>query len=325
VIQFVQTLRLQAGLVGAALTLVASQAFAAYPDKPIRLVVPFAAGGGTDLIARTLGAGMSTELGQQVIIDNKPGAGTIIGTDAVAKSVPDGYTIVIASFAHAVNPSLAAKLPYSHDKAFTPITLIGRGPNVLVVPVGSPYKTVADVVAAAKAAPGKLTYASQGNGTSAHLAGEMFINLAKVQLVHVPYRGAGPAITDLLGGQVDLFFGTAAAVSNMVDQGKLRALGVTTPQPSAAFKDVPPIAQTVPGYAVESWYGLYAPAGTPAEVIQKLNAAAKKAARAPDFAKKVEQEGVAVIASDPAELDRYVKAEEARWRKIVKENNIKAE
>ena len=324
-IRFVQTLRLQTGLVAAALTLAAGQAFAAYPEKPIRLVVPFAAGGGTDLIARTLGAGMSTELGQQVIIDNKPGAGTIIGTDAVAKSAPDGYTIVIASFAHAVNPSLAPKLPYVHEKAFTPITLIARGPNVLVVPASSPYKTVADVVAAAKAAPGKLTYASQGNGTSAHLAGEMFVNLAKVELVHVPYRGAGPAITDLLGGQVHLFFGTAAAVANMVDQGKLRALGVTTPQPSAAFKDVPPIAQTVPGYAVESWYGLYAPAGTPPEVIQKLNAAAKKAAQAPDFAKKVEQEGVAVIASDPAELDRYVKAEEARWRKIVKENNIKSD
>ena len=303
----------------------ATSAFAAFPDKPIRLVVPFAPGGGTDLIARTLGAGMSTELGQQVIIDNKPGAGTIIGTDAVAKSAPDGYTIVIASFAHAVNPSLVAKLPYAADKAFTPITLIGRGPNVLVVRTESPYKSVADIIAAAKAKPGKLNFASQGNGTSAHLAGEMFMNLAKVDMVHVPYRGAGPAITDLLGGQVDMIFGTAAAVSNMVDNGKLRALAVTTAESSAAFKGVPAIGATVPGYAVESWYGLYAPAGTPAEVIQKLNAAAKKAARSPEFSKKVEQEGLAVVASDPAELDRYVKAEEARWRKIVKENNIKPE
>jgi tripartite-type tricarboxylate transporter receptor subunit TctC len=311
------------GALVAATTLTATTAFAAYPEKPIRLVVPFAPGGGTDLIARTLGAGMSTELGQQVIIDNKPGAGTIIGTDAVAKSAPDGYTIVIASFAHAVNPSLVAKLPYASDKAFTPITLIGRGPNVLVVRADSPHKSVADIIAAAKARPGKLNFASQGNGTSAHLAGEMFMNLAKVDMVHVPYRGAGPAITDLLGGQVDMIFGTAAAVSNMVDNGKLRALAVTTAEPSAAFKGVPPIGASVPGYAVESWYGLYAPAGTPAEVIQKLNAAAKKAARSPDFSKKVEQEGLAVVASDPAELDRYVKAEEARWRKIVKENNIK--
>ena len=324
-----QTLfRSKAALLGA---LIAASAFAsttalaAYPEKPIRLVVPFAPGGGTDLIARTLGVGMSAELGQQVIIENKPGAGTIIGTDAVAKSAPDGYTIVIASFAHAVNPSLVPKLPFATDKAFAPITLIGRGPNVLVVRADSVYKSVADVVAAAKEKPGKLTFASQGNGTSAHLAGEMFMNLAKVEMVHVPYRGAGPAITDLLGGQVEMIFGTAAAVSNMVDQGKLRALGVTTPEASAAFKGVPSIGSTVPGYAVESWYGLYAPAGTPADVIQKLNAAARKAARSPEFSKKVEQEGLAVVASDPAELDRYVKGEEARWRKIVKENNIKAD
>jgi tripartite-type tricarboxylate transporter receptor subunit TctC len=260
-----------------------------------------------------------------VLIDNKPGAGTIIGTDAVAKSAPDGYSIVIATFAHAINPSLQPKLPYAHDKAFTPITLIGKGPNVLVVRADSPYKTVKDIVDAAKAKPGKLTYASQGNGTSAHLAGEMFTNLAKVEMIHVPYRGAGPAITDLLGGQVDMIFGTAAAVATFVDGGKLRAIAVTTPQASPSHKGVPTIAETVPGYAVESWYGLYAPAGTPADVIAKLNAAATKAAKSPDFTKKVEHEGLIVTATDPAELDRYVKAEEARWRKIVKENNIKPE
>ena len=214
------------------------------------------------------------------------------------------------------------KLPYAADKAFTPITLIGKGPNVLVVRADSPYKTVKDIIDAAKAKPGKLNYASQGNGTSAHLAGEMFTNLAKVEMTHVPYRGAGPAITDLLGGQVDMIFGTAAAVSTFVDSGKLRAIAVTTPQPSPAYKGVPTIAETVPGYAVESWYGLYAPAGTPPEVIAKLNAAAKKASQNPDFVKKVEHEGLVVTATDPAELDRYVKAEEARWKKIVKENNI---
>lgn len=320
-----QSIRLRVGLMGAVLLLAAGASFAAYPDKPIRLVVPFAAGGGTDLIARTLGAGMSAELGQQVIVDNKPGAGTIIGTDAVAKSAPDGYNIVISTFAHAVNPSLQSKLPYAHDKAFTPITLIGKGPNVLVVRADSPYKTVKDIIDAAKAAPGKLTYASQGNGTSAHLAGEMFTNLAKIQMTHVPYRGAGPAITDLLGGQVEMIFGTAAAVASFVSSGKLRAIGVTAPQPSPSHKGIPAIAETVPGYAVESWYGLYAPAGTPADVIAKLNAAAKKAAQSPEFVKKVEHEGLVVTASDPAELDRYVKAEETRWRKIVKENNIKAE
>lgn len=298
---------------------------ATFPERPIRLVVPFAPGGGTDLIARTLGAGMARELGQQVIIDNKPGAGTIIGTDLVAKSAPDGYSIVIATFAHAVNPSMHPKLPYSTDSAFAPITLIGKGPNVLVVRADSPHKTVKDVIDAARARPDTLTYASQGNGTSAHLAGEMFTNLAKVRLLHIPYRGAGPAITDLLGGQVDLFFGTAAAVSNHLETGKLRAIAVTTPGASPSFKAVPAVADTVPGYTVESWYGLYAPAGTPKEVVQRLADAARAAARSPEFAKKVEQEGLVVSATDGAELDRYVKGEEQRWARIVRENGIKAE
>jgi len=319
----IQPLRLRAQTLLLTLSLAATGALAAFPDKPVKLVVPFAPGGGTDLIARTLAAGMSKELGQQVIIDNKPGAGTLIGTDSVAKSAPDGYTIVIATFAHAINPSMVPKLPYNNETAFAPVTLVGKGPNVLVVRAESPIRSVKDLIAAAKARPGKLNYASQGNGTSAHLAGEMFTNLAKVEMTHVPYRGAGPAITDLLGGQVDMIFGTAAAVSTFVDSGKLRAIAVTSAQPSPALKGVPTIAETVPGYVVESWYGLYAPAGTPADVIAKLNAAAKKAARSPEFAKKIEHEGLAIVASDPAELDRYVRAEEARWRKIVKENNIK--
>ena len=313
------------GALMAAAACAATTALAAFPDKPVRLVVPFAPGGGTDLIARTLGAGMSQALGQTVLVENKPGAGTVIGTDAVAKSPADGYTLVVATFAHAVNPSLQPKLPFDTARAFTPVILLGRGPNVLVVRADSPYKSVQDLIAAAKASPGKLTYASQGNGTSAHLAGEMFTNLAKVQMTHVPYRGAGPALNDLLGGQVDVIFGTAAAVSNFVDQGKLRALGVTTAQRSPSLKDVPAIAETVPGYVVESWYGLYAPAGTPADVVAKLNAAAAKAARSPEFSKKVEQEGLVISAGAPAELDAYVRAEEARWRKVVKDNNIKAE
>ena len=306
------------------LALLAGLAHAEFPDKPVRIVVPFAPGGGTDLIARTLGQGMSQALGQPVVIDNKPGAGTVIGTDLVAKSAPDGYNLVIATLAHAVNPSLLSKLPYNNDTAFAPVSLIGRGPNGLVVRTESPFKTVKDVLDAARSGK-KLTYASQGNGTSAHLAGEMFANLTKLDFLHIPYRGAGPAMVDVLGGQIDLFFGTAAAVGNLVDQGKLRALAVTTPEPSPAFKGVPTVAASVPGYAVESWYGFFVRAGTPAPVIAKLNAAVKKAAQNPEFVKKVEQEGLIVTASEPAEFDRYVKAEEARWRKIVKENNIKAD
>lgn len=300
-------------------------ASAAYPDKPVRLMVPFAPGGGTDLIARTLGVGMSQALAQPVIIENKPGAGTIIGTDMVAKSPADGYTLVVASFAHAVNPSLMAKLPYSADKAFAPVVLIGRGPNVLVVRAESPYKTVKDIVAAAAAQSDKLSFASQGNGTSAHLAGEMFTNLAKVKMIHIPYKGAGPAITDLLGGQVDMMFATSSAVGAFIDSGKLRAIAVTTPERSAALKGIPTVAETVPGYAVESWYGLYVPAGTPADAIARLNAAAKKAAASDEFRKKVEQEGLVISVGTPAELDVFVHREEARWRKIVKENNVKVD
>lgn len=318
------SLRTFASVLCLSLAAFAGAAHADFPEKPVRIVVPFAPGGGTDLIARTLGLGMSQVLGQTVIVENKPGAGTVIGTDLVAKSAPDGYTLVIATMAHAVNPSLLSKLPYNNDTAFAPVSLVGKGPNVLVVRTESPYKSVKDILDAVKSGK-KLTYASQGNGTSAHLAGEMFVNLTKADLLHIPYRGAGPAMNDLLGGQVDMFFGTAAAVSSMVGQGRLRALAVTTPEPSPAFKGVPTVAATVPGYSVESWYGFFVPAGTPAPVIAKLNAAVKKAAQSPEFVQKVEHEGLVVNASDPADFDRYVKAEEARWRRIVKENNIKAD
>jgi len=309
----------------AASVLAASAALAAFPDKPVKLVVPFAPGGGTDAIARALGIGMAQALGQAVIVDNKPGAGTIIGSDAVAKSAPDGYTVLVSTFAHAVNPSLMPKLPFDTQKAFAPVVLLARGPNVLVVRADSPYKSVADVLAAARARPGKLTYASQGNGTSAHLAGEMFTNLAKVQLSHIPYRGAGPALTDLLGGQVDMMFATAAAASAQLAGGRLRAIGVTTPQRSPALKNVPAIAETVPGYAVESWYGLFVPAGTPAEVVTRLHDAAKKATDTAEFRKLLEPEGLTISAGAPAELDAFVRAETSRWSRIVKENGVKAD
>ncbi|MDP3521637.1 MAG: tripartite tricarboxylate transporter substrate binding protein [Hydrogenophaga sp.] len=321
---FASALRIAATTAIVGLATLAAPAFAQFPDRPVKIVVPFAPGGGTDLIARTLGHGMSKELGQSVIIENKPGAGTLIGTDFVAKSAPDGYTLVIATLAHAVNPSMLAKLPYNNATAFAPVSLIGKGPNVLVVRNESPFKSVKDILDAAKAGK-RLSYASQGNGTSAHLAGELFTNLSKVELLHIPYRGAGPAMTDLLGGQVDMFFGTAAAVASFVDQGKLRALAVTSPEPSPAFKGIPTVASTVPGYSVESWYGFFVPAGTPVPVVAKLNAAVKKAAQSPEFVQKVAHEGLVITASDPAEFDRYVKAEEARWQKVVKENNIKAD
>lgn len=303
----------------------ADPANAAFPDKPVRIIVPFAPGGGTDLVARSLTVVMGQELGQPVIIDNKPGAGTIIGTDAAAKSAPDGYTMVMATVAHVVNPSIQPKLPYNHDKDFVPVMLVGVSPNVLVVRAGSPYKSVKDIIAAAKANPGKLSFASQGAGTSAHLAGELFKNLTGANLVHIPYRGAGPALTDLLGGQVDVMFATAAAVGSMIESGKLRALAVTTATRSSShvLSKVPTVAESgVPGYVADSWYGLFAPAGTPADVIEKLNAAAKKAVFSDAFRKKMETEGLVVKGGSPQDFGAYAKGEEARWRKVVKDNNI---
>lgn len=305
--------------------LMAMPAMAVFPERPVRIVVPFAPGGGTDLVARTMGIIMAQDLGQPVIIDNKPGAGTIIGTDAVAKSPPDGYTLVMATIAHAVNPSIQPKLPYAHETAFAPVMLVGRSPNVLVVRADSPFKSVQDVIAAAKAKPGQLSFASQGAGTSAHLAGELFKNLTKTDITHVPYRGAGPAITDLLGGQVNIMFATAAAVGTFIEGGKLRALAVTTADrsPAPLLAKVPTVAESgVPGYVADSWYGLFVPAGTPPAVIARLNLAARKAAQSSTFKQRVESEGLVVSAGTPEEFGRYVKGEEERWRKIVKAAHI---
>ena len=305
--------------------LAAGPALAAFPDKPVRIVVPFSPSGGTDLIARTMAIAMAQDLGQPVIIDNKPGGGTIIGTDAVAKSAPDGYTLVMATIAHAVNPSIQPKLPYVHEKAFAPVMLVGRSPNVLVVRADSRFKSVQDIITAAKAQPGKFSFASQGAGTSAHLAGELFKNLTATNLTHIPYRGAGPALSDLLGGHVDIMFATASAVGAFLDAGTLRALAVTTADrsPALSLAKVPTVAESgVPGYVADSWYGLFAPAGTPQSVIVRLNLAAKKSVQSDVFKNRVESEGLVVSAGTPEEFDRYVKGEEARWRKVVKAANI---
>lgn len=297
-----------------------------FPDRAIRIVVPFPAGGGTDLIARVLGAGLQSEIGQPIIIDNRPGAGTIIGTDAVAKSPPDGYTLVVATFANAANPSLKAKLPYDADKALAPVILLARSPNVLVVRRESPFKSVADLVAHAKAKPGLLNYASQGIGTSAHLAGELFNSLAGVKTTHVPYRGASQALNDLISGQVDMMFATSAAVASFLEAGNLRALGVTTAQRSPTHKQIPSIAEAgVTGYAAESWYGVYAPAGTPRAIIERLNASIAKVLQSAEFRKRTEPEGLVIAGGKPEELDTYFKGEVARWKKAIADAGIKPE
>ena len=235
------------------LCVVSVLASAAYPDRPIRIVVPFAPGGGTDVVARTLAQEMAKDLGVTIVIENKPGAGTIIGTQAVATSDADGYTLLMGTFANAVNPSLKAKLPYDPHRDFAAVALIARSFNIVVVNPKSPYHSIADLIAAAKAEPEKLSYGTYGTGTSAHLAGELFKNLAKVNLTTVPYKGAAPAITDLIGGQIQVMFTTVASAASLIQGGQLRALAVTSVERSPAFPRLPTVAEAgVPGYAAEA-------------------------------------------------------------------------
>src|ERR1700716_992409 len=229
-------------------------ALAVYPDRIVKIVVPFAPGGGTDVIARTRAQEMAGDLGASVIIENKPGAGTIIGTQAVATSEPDGYTLLMGTFANAVNPSLNPKLPYDPHRDFAAVALIARSFNIVVVNPKSPFQSIADLIAAAKADPDKLSYGTFGTGTSAHLAGELFKNMAKVNLTTVPYKGAAPAITDLIGGQIQLMFTTVASAASLIEGGQLRALAVTSAEHSPAFPQLPTVAEAgAPGYAGEGW------------------------------------------------------------------------
>src|ERR1700704_4603061 len=303
-----------------------NDAFAGYPEKIVRIVVPFAPGGGTDVIARTLAQEMAKDLGVSVIIENKPGAGTIIGTQAVATSEPDGYTLLMGTFSHAVNLSLTPKLPYDPHKDFAPVALIARSFNFVVVNPKSAVYSIADLIAAAKVDPDKISYGTYGIGTSAHLAGELFKNMAKVNLTTVPYKGSAPAITDLIGGQIQVMFTTVASAASLIAAGQLRALAVTSAERSPAFPQLPTVAEAgVPGYAVESWYGLFAPARTPADVIDRLNKSAALAVQSEAFKRLGVNEGLVMVARPPEELDRYVRGEEERWRKVIQDAGIKIE
>jgi tripartite-type tricarboxylate transporter receptor subunit TctC len=301
-------------------------ALAIYPERGLRIVVPFAPGGGTDVVARTLAQEMAKDLRVSVIIENRPGAGTIVGTQAVAVSSADGYTLLMGTFANAVNPSLNAKLPYDPHKDFAAVALIARSFNIVVVNPKSSIRTIADLIATAKANPGKMTFGTFGAGTSAHLAGELFKDMAKVDLTAVPYKGAAPGITDLIGGQIDVMFTTVASAASLVESGQLRAIAVTSAERSPAFPQVPTVAEAgVPGYAAESWYGLFAPSGTPPEVIDRLNRSAAAAVQSEAFKRLSVNEGLVIVGLPPEALDRYFRAEEERWRRVISEAGIKME
>lgn len=309
-----------------AMLLAARPVLAAYPDHTIKIVVPFAPGGGTDVVARALAHEMSRDLGVPVIIENKPGAGTIIGSQAVAASAPDGYTLLMGTFANAVNPSLYDKLPYDPHKDLVPVSLVARSFNIVVVNPASHIMSIADLTAAAKADPDKLSYGTYGTGTSAHLAGELFKALTGVNLTTVPYKGAAPAISDLLGGQIQVMFTTVASAASLIEAGQLRALAVTSAERSSAFPKLPTVAEAgVPGYVAESWYGLFAPAGVPADVIARLNKSAAIAIKSEVFGRLAASEGLVMVGGSPDELDRYYRGEEARWQKVIQQAGIKAQ
>jgi tripartite-type tricarboxylate transporter receptor subunit TctC len=296
-----------------------------WPNKPIRWVVPFPPGGAMDAIARILGEKAAKTLGQPFVIENKPGAGGNIGADAVAKSPADGYTIMIVSIGMATNKPLYQKLTYDPVKDFAPVSLLAVVPNVLVTNSTQPnVKTVADVIAAARKDPGKLTYASAGNGTSIHLAGEMFTSLAKIDLLHVPYKGSGPAVSDLLGGQVNYMFDSITSARNHIQSGKLRALAVTTAKRSKSLPNVPTMAEAgVAGYDVSPWFAVFAPAGTPAPIIAKLNKVLTDTMKQPEVIERLDAIGAEPVGSTPEALASHLARESAMWTKLITERGIK--
>jgi tripartite-type tricarboxylate transporter receptor subunit TctC len=296
-----------------------------WPNKPVRWVVPFPPGGAMDAIARILGEKAGKALGQTFVIENRAGAGGNIGAAAVAKAPADGYTIMITSIGMATNGPLYGKLPYDPVKDFAPVSLLAVVPNVLVVnAVQSKARTVQDVVAAARQAPGKLSYASAGNGTSIHLAGEMFTSMTGTELLHVPYKGSGPAVADLLGGQVDSMFDSVTSAKPHITSGKLRALAVTTARRSRALPDVPTLAEAgVPGYDVSPWFAVFVPADTPRPVIDKLNAALLDAMKQPDVAARLDPLGVEPVGSTPEALAEHLARESARWAALIAQRGIK--
>ena len=322
-----QTLALMAcALASATLPAANAQAPAAsWPSKPIRWVVPFPPGGAMDAIARTLGEKAGKTLGQPFVIENKPGAGGNIGADFVAKQPGDGYTLMITSIGMATNKPLYGKLSYDPIKDFAPVSLLAVVPNVLVTNATQPdVKTAKDVIAAARKAPGMLTYASAGNGTSIHLAGEVFTSLAQVDMLHVPYKGSGPAVSDLLGGQVNYMFDSITSARPHIESGKLRALGLTTAKRSKSLPNVPTLAEAgLPGYEVSPWFAVFMPAATPKDIVAKVNSALLEAMKDPDVVKRFETIGAEPVGSTPEEMAQHLARESERWTKLIQERGIK--
>ena len=294
-----------------------------YPAKSIRLIIPFPPGGSNDVVGRLVAKHLSDQLGQQVYVDNRGGAGGTIGTDIAAKAAPDGYTLLVISLAHAVNPWLY-KLPYDHAKAFTPVASFGSGTNVLAVNPELPVHSVKELIALAKQKPGELQYASAGIGSFQHLGGELFKLMAGVDIVHVPFRGGGPAMIDVMGGHTKIIFSSLIQTTPHVKAGQLRALGTGGAKRNPVLPDVPTIGETVPGYEANNWWGMLAPAGTPPAIVEKLNKAVSAALDAPELRQQFEKEGASVVKMTPAEFGAYIESETAKWGRVVQQGHITA-
>ena len=294
----------------------------AWPTKPITIIVPFSAGGTTDIVARFEGQALSQELGQPVIIDNRPGAGGNIGAQAVARAPADGYTLVMGTVGtHAINPSLYKKMPYDHIKDFAPISRVTAVPNVLIANPSQPYKTVKELIAYGKANPDKLTFASSGSGTSIHLAGELFKSMTGITMQHIPYKGSSPALTDLMAGQTNVMFDNLPSAIQFIKAGKLRPIAVTTIKRAPQFPDLPTIDEAgVPGFDASSWFGLLAPANTPPAVIKRIDDALIKAMATTDLKKKIIEQGGEPIAETPDKFAAFIQTETVKWAKVVKES-----
>ena len=298
----------------------------AYPTRPIRFVVPYVPSGGVDFVARTLAEKLSQTFSHPVIVDNRPGGSTNIGTELVARAAPDGYTFLVASVPTSVNMTLFKNLRFNIIKDFIHISLLSTAPNILVVHPSLPVKSIHELVSYAKARPGQLTFGSAGIGTSNHLSGELFKIMAGIDMLHVPYKGGGAAVTELLGGHISMYFATPPSVMSHVQSGKLRALGVTSEKRSASVPDIPTISESgLPGFDQSAWHGLFAPAGTPAPIIAKLSTEVVKVLKMPDVEKRFNSQGVDVIASSPEEFAAFIKRDVAKYERLIKTANIHIE
>jgi tripartite-type tricarboxylate transporter receptor subunit TctC len=294
-----------------------------YPSKPIRLIVPFPAGGATDIFARTLSQKLAEKLGTSVVVDNKPGAGGTLGSDMVAKAPPDGYTLLLAtSSTHSIGPNLNPKMPYDAVRDFTPIGQVGNAPSIMLVPNSSPAKTVQEWIDYARKNPGRLNYASSGNGTIVQLTAELFKSQAGVFVVHIPYKGTALAMPDLISGKVDVLFDSLPTGLPHVRDGRLRALGVTTAQRTPLAPGVPPISEVLPGYESTTWFGVFGPPGLRAELVNRINTAANQALKEAEVADKLQKLGIEAVGGTPAEFTSMLASESAKWKKIINERKI---